>query len=183
MPNATQTLIWLFPIAFMLHDFEELIFGEAWLRRHGGEIAARLRPRLPAFMFAQIDAVLHKSTAELALPIGLIFTLTVIATLLAAVFHVYSFFIMASGLFCLHGFMHVGQALLLRRYVPAVITSALIAIPYGLALFPRLIAAGVVAPAALPGYAVAAIVLMLPFILAMHRLGEWLYRLLATRLV
>ena len=29
-----QTLIWLFPIMFVLHDFEEIIMVEKWLKRN-----------------------------------------------------------------------------------------------------------------------------------------------------
>ncbi len=39
---AIHTLIWLFPIAFMFHDFEEIILGEPWLRKNAGEIKHRV---------------------------------------------------------------------------------------------------------------------------------------------
>ena len=29
-----QTLIWLFPIMFILHDFEEIIMVERWMKRN-----------------------------------------------------------------------------------------------------------------------------------------------------
>ncbi|HOJ78679.1 MAG TPA: HXXEE domain-containing protein [Bacillota bacterium] len=29
------TLLWLFPIIFMIHDFEEIIMLKPWLKRYG----------------------------------------------------------------------------------------------------------------------------------------------------
>ncbi len=43
MSLDTQTLIWLFPIAFIFHDFEELILGEPWLRKNAGDIKERIK--------------------------------------------------------------------------------------------------------------------------------------------
>jgi len=95
---------------------------------------------------------------------------------MAAEYGQYTFFLLASSLFFLHGFMHLGQALLLRRYVPAVITSALIAIPYGVLLFWKLLSAGLIDLPRLLVYFGAALLLGLPFILGMHLLGEFVYQ-------
>ncbi len=72
--------------------------------------------------------------------------------------------------------MHVGQVVILRRYVPAVISSVLFVIPYGFVLFRRLIQEGTVDISALFFYFVIAIPLTIPFILIMHFLGDFLYR-------
>lgn len=32
--NTINTIVWLFPVIFMLHDFEEIIFVEAWKRKY-----------------------------------------------------------------------------------------------------------------------------------------------------
>lgn len=176
MPVDTHTLIWLFPIAFMFHDFEEIILGEPWLRKNAGEIKDRIRGRVPAFVAKQIGNVLDKPASELAFPVSLIFGLTCISAYLAAEQGQYDFFLLASGTFFLHGFMHIGQAVLLRRYVPAVISSGLIVIPYGLVLYWRLIQAGMVDLPRLLIYFLPAMVLTIPFILLMHVLGDLLYK-------
>ena len=36
--NTLKMIIWLFPIAFMLHDFEEILFLEDWLEGHGRDL-------------------------------------------------------------------------------------------------------------------------------------------------
>ncbi len=176
MPVDTHTLIWLFPIAFMVHDFEEIILGEPWLRKNGAEIKALIRKRVPAFPAEQICAALDKSAAEFALAVSLIFPLTFISAFLAVEYQRYGFFLLGSGLFFLHAFMHVGQAIALRRYVPAVITSVLVIIPYGLVLFGRLIDAGIVDVPGLLVDSVLGAVLFVPFVLVVHKAGGYLYK-------
>lgn len=178
----TQTLIWLFPIAFMLHDFEEIILGELWLRRNAGRIIRGITDRAPQFFVKQIGAVLQKSTSELSLTISLIFGLTILSSFLATEFNIYGPFLLASGIFFLHGFMHAGQAVLLRSYVPAVISSLVIAIPYGLILYPRLIDAGMIDLPGLLIYFFFSVLLAVPFILVMHKIGDKLHPII-TRLL
>ncbi len=180
---SLQTLIWLFPIAFMFHDFEELLLGEAWLRKNAPDLRARLQNRLPPALFRQIDAVFGKSTAELAFPISLIFALTALSAVLANLTGSYGFFLIAASSFFLHGFMHIGQAVLLRRYVPAALTSAFIAVPYGIVLFTNLIAGRVVSPLGLLVYFLFAVLLTVPFILVMHAAGDLLYKITLRLLV
>ncbi len=176
MSLTTQTLIWLFPIAFMFHDFEEVILREPWLKKNAGDVLARLPRGVPAFLRKQIRAVFAETAGEFAFPVGLAFALASFSAFLALEYGQYAFFLLASGGFFLHGFMHVGQALLLRRYVPAVITSLVIAIPYGLLLFPRLIQQGVVSLPGLLVYFLVAIVLVGPFIFVVHFVGAFLYK-------
>ena len=40
---SVETLIWLFPITFLIHDFEEIIFVEAWFKKY----YERILPRVP----------------------------------------------------------------------------------------------------------------------------------------
>jgi hypothetical protein len=170
----THTLIWLFPIVFMMHDFEEIILGEPWLRKNAGEIKDRIN-RVPAFPAKQIGSVLDKTAAELSFPISLIFGLTVVSAYLAVTHEAYGFLLLASAVFFLHGFMHLGQALILRRYIPAVITSAVFVIPCGLVLYARLIHEGTVDPSGLLICSLLAAILAVPFILVTHKAGGFLY--------
>jgi hypothetical protein len=166
-----HTLIWLFPISFMFHDFEEIIFWERWMNKNGGEI----KRRVPIFLAKHVDTFVGKSTAQISLVVCLIFSLTVLSVFLATVYGTSSFFLLVSGMFFVHGFGHIGQSIVLRRYVPGVITSALIVIPYGLILSWRLIGAGMVDLSGLSIYLLLGAVLMAPFILSMHKAGEYLY--------
>jgi hypothetical protein len=179
MSIDTHTLIWLFPVAFMFHDFEEILFWELWLSKNSDEI----KNRVPAFLAKQVEAIAGKSTAQFSFPVLLIFSLTVLSAFLAVEYGSYGFFLMASGAFFLHGFMHIGQAIFLRRYVPAVITSALIAIPYGLVLYARLINEGTLNLSGLLVYFLFAVVLIVPLILVMHKAGDYLYKRVVRLLV
>jgi hypothetical protein len=172
MSIDTHTLLWLFPIAFIFHDFEEIIFWELWLKKNGDAI----KSRLPAFLAKRVGTVFEKSTAQASLPICLIFGFTVLASFLATEYEKYGFFLLTSGVFFIHGFMHLGQAVVLRRYVPAVITSALVIIPYGLVLYRRLIEEGIVDISGLFIYFLLAVPLIIPFILVMHKAGDYLYK-------
>lgn len=166
----------MFPIAFIFHDFEEIILGEPWLRKHAVKIKARIKKRAPDFLARQMSAALDKSATELSLSISLIFCLTFLATFLAIEYSYYSLFLLASSMFFLHGFVHLGQAIVLRRYTPALITSVVIVIPYGLVLFQQLLDKRIVH---LPGLLInflLAIILMLPFMLVMHQVGNYLYK-------
>jgi len=170
MSLTTHTLIWLFPIAFMLHDFEELLFWESWLSQHGAEI----KRRVPAFLARRIGSIADKSTAQAAASIGLIFSLTALSAFLATEAHAYGFFLVASGLFFVHGFVHVIQAIAWRSYIPAVITSVGIVLPYGFLLYGRLTGEGLVTWSGLALSLLLGAVLMAPFILAMHAIGDFL---------
>jgi hypothetical protein len=169
---STPTLIWLFPIAFMIHDFEELIGFEPWLKRNAPEVRAKLQKVLPAALLPRVDAVLAKSTAQFAVAIALIFLLTAVASFVAVEFHSYAFFLAASAASVLHGLMHIGQAVALHRYVPALATSVLIVLPYGALLYPRLVVEGIVTWPGLLLYGLVGIVAIVPIILGMHWLGE-----------
>lgn len=160
----------------MFHDFEELILGEPWLRKNAEDIRSRLKGRVPDFVARQIGAVLEKTATELAFPICLIFGLSFISSFLAVEYGQHGFFLLASGSFFLHGFMHVGQAILLRRYIPAVVSSVMIVIPYGAVLFWRLLEEGLLDVSGMLIYFGAAVVLTIPFILVMHVVGGYLYK-------
>ncbi len=156
----------------MLHDFEELIGFEPWLKRNAGEIRTKLEGRLPEVAMKQINAILGKTSAEFAVPVLLIFVLTVVSTFLAVEYHSYGFFLAASACFVLHGLMHIGQAIALRRYVPALGTSLLIVLPYGALLYERLFSEGIARWPGILLYALLGLTAIVPLILGMHWLGE-----------
>ncbi|MBN1536634.1 MAG: HXXEE domain-containing protein [Anaerolineales bacterium] len=179
----TNELIWLFPIAFMLHDFEELILFEPWLKKNASNIMGRFQGKVPPYIEKQLNTLLNKSTTQFALTIFLIFMLTCLSSILAAEFGIFSIFLFASSLFFMHSFMHIGQAVVMRKYIPAMLTSIFIAIPYGWVLFPRLLAAGIIDIPGLLVYFFSATILAIPFILGMYGVSEYLYRYMIHLLV
>jgi hypothetical protein len=168
------TIIWLFPLAFLLHDLEELLFFEPWLKKNAGLIMERVRGRLPAFLEKQLETVLHKTTTQFAIPIGLICILACLSSFIAVHYGKYAFFLMATSLFFMHAFMHIGQAILLRKYIPALITSILIVLPYGIILFWNLLASHITTVSGQLTYCVIGIIIAVPFIFIMHAIGDFL---------
>jgi len=179
MAVTTHTLLWLFPVVFMFHDFEELMFWESWFTKNGAEITRRV----PSFMTKQVSSIVRKSTTQFVLPVCLIFGLIVAATFIAAELQSYHLFLVSSSLFVVHGFMHLGQALVLRRYVPAVISSAVLVMPYGWFLFRRLLAERHVSGLGMAIHLLIGAVAMVPFILVMHKVGEILQEWLCRKLI
>lgn len=175
MAVHTETLIWLFPIVFMLHDFEEIILGEPWLTNNAEAIRSRIGGRLPRFFVRRIESVLRKKTSELALPILLIFAMASLSAYLAAEQGAKGLFLLASAAFFVHGFGHMGQAMVLNRYVPGAMTSLVLIVPYSLLLFRRLLDEGVLTRGELAGLFAGGAILVIPFILLMHGLGDFCY--------
>ena len=139
---STATLIWLFPIVFMLHDFEELIRFRRWMDRYGPAVGLRL----PTFIRVNFDRVQSHTTAEYAVPIALEFILFSAASLLAVEARWIALFnLCAIGVFA-HTFFHLGSALWLRQLTPGVTTAMLFVLPYSVLLFTRLIAEGLLDP-------------------------------------
>ena len=136
---------------------------------------ARVRNKVPAFLEKQFATILKKSTWQLTIPVGLIFILTCIASFVAAQYGQYSFFLLAGSLFFMHGFLHIGQAIIMRKYIPALVTSLFIVIPYGIGLFWNLLDARIINISGLLLYFIIGAIIAIPFILIMHAIGAALY--------
>lgn len=140
---SVHTVIWLLPIAFMFHDLEEIVMVEAWIKKN----RADLHNRLPARIIRVIERDLSMETASFAVAVCFMLLGVSIATVWAGV----SLdrggsmlpFAAALAVFFVHAFMHMGQALVLRRYTPGVLTSIAIVLPYSVYAYHRLLADGV----------------------------------------
>lgn len=114
-------MIWLFPLLFIFHDFEEIIFIQPWMSRNKRSLQKKF-PALSGRLLGHFERI---TTASFALGVAEEFILISIVT--AFSYRTGSYLIW-NGLFLvftLHLIMHCVQALILRRYVPAVATSVL----------------------------------------------------------
>ncbi|WP_150268792.1 HXXEE domain-containing protein [Paenibacillus tepidiphilus] len=134
------SLFWLLPVCFMFHDFEEILTIESWGNKHSGETA----DRLPEKLRNQYLGTLQMTTRNFAMDVLFVYMLIVSVTVLAVFFSFYLLFLSVLALFLLHVFTHLGQSILLRLYTPGVITAVLIALPYSLYAFYRLLLDGIV---------------------------------------
>lgn len=137
---SIQSLIWLFLVAFMLHDFEEIIRMEAWYEKHFEEI----QKRVPKPFQKIIQSAAQITTAQFSIAVCIEFIVFVPITFLAAEKNIYLLFLGFNMVLLLHVFMHLGQALFLRMAVPGVITAVSITLPYSVYLFYRLLAENLV---------------------------------------
>lgn len=112
-----ETIIWLLPAVFMIHDFEEIVMMRAWVQRNRAQLSRRLPRFLPHFE--------SLSTASFALAVAEEFLLLVLITVLAVELGWVLLWMCTLLAFGVHLVVHVGQWLAFRRYVPTVITSAL----------------------------------------------------------
>ncbi|WP_425800977.1 HXXEE domain-containing protein [Desulfitobacterium sp. Sab5] len=111
--------IWLFPILFIFHDFEEIIFMRAWINKNRSFLRGRF-PVLAPKMFAHFDPI---TTSAFALGVAEEFILISLITIISAVLNSYDIWIGSFMAFTIHLVIHCLQALIVRKYVPVLLTS------------------------------------------------------------
>ncbi|MEH7226101.1 HXXEE domain-containing protein [Bacillus sp. JJ1566] len=136
-----QTLIWLFPIMFILHDFEEIIMVERWMKRNSTVLYDILPDRIAKRVIKQFSM----STAQFAVAVLILFLFVSSSTVMANQYviqgllgNIYIFTIITL-VFFLHAFTHIAQSIILRSLTPGALTSLIVIIPYSLVLYRSLL--------------------------------------------
>lgn len=137
---SLPTLLWLFPITFLLHDFEEILFVELWFKRNYSSASQKV-PRFFKKRFHKMSTI---TAAQFTLPVVLQFIMYIISTYLAVDHHFYSMFLGFNLILLFHVFMHIGQSLFLGVYALGVGTAVTVTLPYSLYLFYRLVVENVI---------------------------------------
>ena len=146
--------IWAGPAVFLLHDAEEILTVESWIRAHRTELPAAVQP------FATV------TTGQFALAVALLF-----AGVLAAALHAVRrarrgrgslLFLLVAGALTANGLTHLAQAAYFRGYTPGVVTAFLLVLPYGYLLGTRLLATELASRRALVGAIAAGAVAQIP---------------------
>ncbi len=119
-----ETMMWLLPIVFMLHDFEEIIMFRPWLDLNRQNLLSRF-PKLAKFIFPLYDTI---STAGFAFIVMLLFILLTAVTFLAVELELYTLWVGMFMLFFVHLLIHIVSTLVYQKYVPVIITSVLCSI-------------------------------------------------------
>jgi hypothetical protein len=166
--DAIGRMVWLLPAAFVVHDGEELLTMPGWMAAHPGLIEGLLQ-RLGMTAPAGLGA---GAIAAAMLVLLLLFVAVTAAASSPALrgAALYPYCVVLGG-FLVHGFGHIGQAVLLRGYVPGLVTAILIVIPSSLFLYANLLASRAIGrkPAAALTFAGAA--LLVPAILLAISIG------------
>lgn len=114
--NNITTIVWLFPILFMIHDFEEIIFVKAWREKYKHYLDTCTMKKKP---FADFE-----STASFSIEVEILFLIFSFISLLSVIFNYYyiwyGFFFFITVHFVLIHFLLVFK---FKHYVPGFVTS------------------------------------------------------------
>lgn len=131
---SLHALIWLFPITFMLHDFEEISFVEQWFKKNDKTIMKKV----PKQMKGMLEKISQTTAARFSIPVFFQFIIYILASYLAAEKQDYGMFLGFNLILLLHVFTHLGQTIFFKLYALGTGTALLITLPYSLYLFYRL---------------------------------------------
>jgi len=162
--RSLQRLIWLFPLAFIIHDLEEVITMIPWMQQHADLVA--LMPIQPAV----------STTAEVAVAVGYEWILTFVAAYFGARElkrgRLHWFFAGLTAALFLNVFTHLGQAVFVGGYIPGVVTVPIVLLPYMLLLGRRLFAEGFLDRRGLVRALVTGVPVGLAVVLTAHQIGR-----------
>ena len=115
--KSINFITWVFPILFMLHDFEEIILVEAWRKRYKIKLDKQKARRL---VFAGC-----KKTPAFSVGVAIEFLIISAVSLVSYLIGNYCFWYGLFFAFTIHLIGHCIVILLYKFYVPGVITSIL----------------------------------------------------------
>ena len=141
MSNLDLTMLVL-PLVFMVHEYEEIIMFEPWLRSNREE----LRRRFPRFaQFFERSGYFDYSTSTFAIGTAHEFLLVAVISTLAVWQGVYAWWFAAFSAHFVHLIIHFIQWIVYRKYVP-VIVSTILSLPYCLYALSEFIHASLLSP-------------------------------------
>ncbi|WP_349773119.1 HXXEE domain-containing protein [Lacrimispora xylanisolvens] len=108
--NDIKVMVWLFPILFMFHDFEEIIFMQSWINKNRNYLTHRF-PVLSKKLFSHFDQI---TTSAFSLGVAEEFIIISIITIVSYVTNWYILWIGLFITFALHLVIHCFQALVIR---------------------------------------------------------------------
>jgi len=133
---SLTAVIWLFPVAFLLHDVEEIVTWSWWMRRAGQHV----------FDIPILRGRTAKSTRQMTVAVLVMFAL-VLSSTLAAILSDWArpalwYLSACLCVLLLHAFVHIGTSIRYRMYSPGVVGAVLLCLPYGAWALSRLMGAG-----------------------------------------
>lgn len=122
--DKIEIIVCLLPIVFMIHDFEEMIGFKIWLEKNG----AWLDEKFP-ILTKQVESLRNLSVQAFAVAVLEEYLIISIVTLTALTLQWYDAWIAIFAAYSFHIMIHIIQWIIVRRYIPMIITS-LLSIPY-----------------------------------------------------
>ena len=124
--NTMNFIVWMLPIIFMIHDFEEIIMAEVWGKRYREEINTAWPKRQPF----GLDYIHNCQTPTFSIGVEVEFLLFSLISLFSIIFQSYFLWYGAFLGVILHMvFIHMLMCARFKNYVPGVITSAIFLLP------------------------------------------------------
>lgn len=126
-------LVWLLPILFMLHDFEEIVMAEAWENRYKAKIGRIWAKRQP-FGLKYVHA--SYQTAAFSIGVEVEFLFFSLASFFSVFFHhFFLWYAIMIGLLLHFVLLHIAMTIRFRNYVPGVVTAVVFLLPGGWVLY------------------------------------------------
>lgn len=114
-------IVWLFPIIFMFHEFEEIIFFKSWIEKNKDDLSERY-PKLAKRLLSRIEGL---SVPAFTVAVAEEFLLLSIVTVLAVIFNWYLLWLAVFMGYFIHLLVHMVQSCVFRRYIPGIYTTML----------------------------------------------------------
>ncbi|AOT71914.1 HXXEE domain-containing protein [Geosporobacter ferrireducens] len=124
--NTMSFIVWMLPVIFMIHDFEEIIMAEVWGKRYRQEINT-VWPKKQPF---GLNYIHNCQTPTFSIGVGVEFLLFSLISLFSVIFQSYFLWYGAFlGLILHMVFIHMVMCVWFKNYVPGVITSVIFLLP------------------------------------------------------
>jgi len=166
-----SSLMWLFLAAFMIHDFEEIIVVESWMKKN----YQRIHKLAPGSLGNMIRGMSDVKSSQFAVAVFMEFIFFIPVTYVAVEHNNYILFVGVNALLLIHVFTHLGQSIYLKSYTPGVITGLIVILPYSLYLFYRMLDEELLSIKEILLYAPSGLILI-PLVLLGHKLGKIVIR-------
>jgi len=114
-----KIIVWLLPIIFMIHDFEEIIFFKSWITKNKDYLSRKF-PKLSKRLLFRLE---NLSVPAFSLAVAEEFVILSIVTVLSVLYDSYLLWFGIFMGFFIHLLVHLIQWIALRRYIPAIYTS------------------------------------------------------------
>ncbi|MCC8154609.1 MAG: GNAT family N-acetyltransferase [Tannerellaceae bacterium] len=161
-------LIWLLPLVFMLHDFEEIIFFKSWIEKNRNYLSEKY-PKLAKRFLSRFEDL---SVPGFTIAVAEEFILLSIITVCSVISGYYLVWLGVFMGFFIHLFIHIVQWIIIKRYIPAIYTT-FISLIYCIFTFIYLVERSIFTmPEILWGSVAGFILIALNLILA-HKLTGW----------
>lgn len=114
--NLFNMIIWLFPIIFMIHDFEEIVFIKPYQKKNKEYINSLRGKSYIPFGF--------KCTVEVfSIAVAVEFITFSLITILSLIYNSYTIWYLFFAGFAFHLLGHIYLRIKFKKYIPATVTS------------------------------------------------------------